>query len=1011
MLMAAVALVAGCSKDLTNDVNVGPNGNEEVNGVNGGITLVASVEDVTRVTVDGDVAGKASQFNWEVGDELTLVYEGQTYTYVTTQAGRTSEFVAKDEANAFVPTDLTKSVAVFYNVKSVDAAAKTAVYDVPAIQVAGELSNKMPLYSYSANVVVENGKLVATMKPLASVVELELHAAQNWNVDGVSLAVSALQKGTYATAAGAVVDAATGAVDLAAATTGSEVKVALGSTVDLSKGANVQMVVMGLTSVVTTTETVEGVETTKTDLYAPIYHGKAVLKTFKAGAENARRTIWAAYAPGAEAVNEHKHIYQPITDVLECKIANGISTAAEFKAFADAVNNTIERYPAGAEFSNEDGVVVLKNSISLAEYANWMSIGCNNDDAQAIKPQFSGIFDGGNNTISGLNITHNVDYKITLPNADGQMVESIQNNAGLFALVANGGAIKNLTVEGTIVEGMNNASWAYAGGVVAQISGGQIINCTSRVNISANEASDGKCRVGGIVGRVYASTADILVDNCKNYGTINIDLSEASAGLQSVVGGIVGFVGDGSAYKPVISNCENNGAVKAFNGGKDTYAGGVLGYVTRKSEVESTFTSLVNKAAVCAGSTKADCTAIHIGGIVGRLNFHTLKSCVNEGAVSLDERTTSALTPNVGGVIGNANAGADKAAHAEDCTNKGTVTVKGVDTIKSGLCAGGFIGYAQFTLTLKNCKNEGAVYSDAAASNTQTFSGAFAGKVGVAGSGKADGIIFEGCVNDGTFTVLGSTVHTGWQYGGGIAGCCYAGTDITKDGVYGIRLKNCVNNGLLKLVGGGSKFRIGGISGLNNCAAWDDCINNGTIAVEYSSNKEQILAGIVGCIENQYSYVKNCVNNGNMCCLEKTTTELAGGTGANTYILLTGILGTGGGAKALIEGCTNTGSMLASHDDLLAWNDNKTGFVVDYATTLQYRSAICGNPNKAVVVKNCKVGGAIGVVKGGDGEDRYDATLLHPLTNVEGDTYYWNYWLTGYTTPAVYSGMEFYAAQ
>ena len=55
-----------------------------------------------------------------------------------------------------------------------------------------------------------------------------------------------------------------------------------------------------------------------------------------------------------------------------------------------------------------------------------------------------------------------------------------------------------------------------------------------------------------------------------------------------------------------------------------------------------------------------------------------------------------------------------------------------------------------------------------------------------------------------------------------------------------------------------------------------------------------------------------------------------------------------------------------------------------YATTLQYRSAICGNPNKAVVVKNCKVGGAIGVVKGGDGEDRYDATILHPLTNVEG---------------------------
>jgi hypothetical protein len=215
----------------------------------------------------------------------------------------------------------------------------------------------------------------------------------------------------------------------------------------------------------------------------------------------------------------------------------------------------------------------------------------------------------------------------------------------------------------------------------------------------------------------------------------------------------------------------------------------------------------------------------------------------------------------------------------------------------------------------------------------------------------------------------------------------------------------------LKLVGGGSKFRIGGISGLNNCAAWDDCTNNGTIAVEYSSNKEQILSGIVGCIENQYSYVKNCVNNGNMCCFEKTTTELAGGTGANTYILLAGIVGTGGGAKALIENCTNTGNMLASHDDVLEWNANKTAFVVNYATTLQYRAAIAGNPNKALPIKNCKVGGGIGVVKGGDGEDRYDASVLHTLNNTEGDTWYWKYWLTGYTTPAVYSGMEFYAAQ
>ena len=54
MFVAAVALVAGCSEDLTSDVMVGPNGSENVSGVAEGISLEVSVEDVTRVTITGD---------------------------------------------------------------------------------------------------------------------------------------------------------------------------------------------------------------------------------------------------------------------------------------------------------------------------------------------------------------------------------------------------------------------------------------------------------------------------------------------------------------------------------------------------------------------------------------------------------------------------------------------------------------------------------------------------------------------------------------------------------------------------------------------------------------------------------------------------------------------------------------------------------------------------------------------------------------------------------------------
>lgn len=550
MLMAVVAMLASCSKDLTSDLNVGVNGDQSIEGIEGGITLVASVEDMTRVTVEGDTVAKTSKFSWEVGDELTIVYDGKSYIYQTTIAGAKSEFGPKDEANAFVPADLSKPVAIFYNVKSVDAAAMTATYDVAAEQTEGEMTNKMPLYFYAANVVVENNKLTAKMNPLASVVELELSASKDWNVDALSLTNSVLAD-TYAVASDVTIDAATGAISLDNAEVGQSVKVNLAGLTNLATARKVQAVVMGLTRTVTTTETVtdeNGVSTevTNTTLYAPLYHAKAVLKLYKNGAENARRVIWGAYNPAESAVDEHKHIYQAVKDVLKDKVADGISTAEQFKAFADAVNGTTERYPAGAEFSNEDGVVVLKNSIDLSAYTNWIAIGCNNDAAQVIKPQFVGIFDGNGNTISGLTINHNYDtHKISFIDEDGKSVESYHNSAGLFGVVANGGVVKNLTVEGNVVADMKDPdnNWSYVGGVVAQISGGAVENCTSKISFSAGPNTSGKVRLGGVIGRAYAATDDVVVKNCKNEGDINISYA---TGLdeQSIVGGVIAILSE-----------------------------------------------------------------------------------------------------------------------------------------------------------------------------------------------------------------------------------------------------------------------------------------------------------------------------------------------------------------------------------------------------------------------------------------------------------------------------------
>ena len=590
MFAAAVALVAGCSEDLTSDVMVGPNGSENVSGVAEGISLEVSVEDVTRVTITGDKVNDASAFAWEVGDEITLVHNGNSHVFVAVTGGKTAVFGAKGAENVLSAVDASKPVAVFYNVKNVDKAAMTATFDVAAEQTAGELTNKMPLYAYNATTAVVENKISFKMSPLASVVDFELTANKTWNADALSLEPSFSENGTYVVASGVTVNAATGAISLKNATVGNKVTVSLGSAVDFATTRNVQAVVMGLTY-----------EKTEDALYAPVYHGKAVLKLYKNGAENVRYPIWAGYAPLEDAVDEHKHIYTTIANVLKNKVADGISTAEQMKAFADAVNGTTEMYPAGAEFSNEDGVVVLKNNITLTEQ-NWIAIGSNGN----VKPQFTGIFDGGNNTIDGLKVNyHSSSHKLTLA---GAAEPSVQLNAGLFGVLAKGGVIKRLTVKGQIIVNMDNVTdWSYVGGIVAQVNGGTVQNCTSKVEITAGEYAAGKTRVGGIVGRAYCTTGDVVVRYCKNEGDINLEYESTVAASQAAfvpqIGGVIAIVADGNAdYTTTVTNCENKNKVSAFNVPNKTQVGGVIGKLSKGAEAVNEFSNLHNYGAVSAGS-------------------------------------------------------------------------------------------------------------------------------------------------------------------------------------------------------------------------------------------------------------------------------------------------------------------------------------------------------------------------------------------------------------------------
>lgn len=944
MFAAAVALVAGCSEDLTSDVMVGPNGSENVSGVADGISLEVSVEDVTRVTITGDKVNDASAFAWEVGDEITLVHNGNSHVFVAVTGGKTAVFNAKGAENVLSAVDASKPVAVFYNVKDVDKAAMTATFDVAAEQTAGELTNKMPLYAYNATTAVVENKISFKMSPLASVVDFELTANKTWNADALSLEPSFSENGTYVVASGVTVNAATGAISLANATVGKKVTVSLGSAVDFATTRNVQAVVMGLTY-----------EKTEEALYAPVYHGKAVLKLYKNGAENVRYPIWADYAPLEDAVDEHKHIYTTIANVLKHKVADGISTAEQMKAFADAVNGTTEMYPAGAEFSNEDGVVVLKNNITLTEQ-NWIAIGSNGK----VNPQFTGIFDGGNNTIDGLKVNYKSQtHQLTLA---GAATPSYQLNAGLFGVLAKRGVIKRLTVEGQIIVNMDNApkdsegkdAWTYVGGIVAQVNGGTVQYCTSKVNIIAGEYAAGKTRVGGIVGRAYCTTGDVLIKNCENQGDINLEYESTvtSGSFIPQVAGIVAIVADGNeGYTTTVSYCENKKKVSASNL-PSPVIGGVIGTLSKTAANFGEFVELDNFGAISAITPKG---TVNVGGVIGDVagdgaNKITIKQCDNEGAVTLDDSANAVVQPRVGGVIGYTSKGL---IEIDTCKNSGTVTV-------------------------------------AAGTGAQCYIGGVVGRTNA--GGVDNGINIKDCTNSGIVNV--SATKAGWSYVGGISSGAYGGG---SGNAYRIIVDGCTNSGRVSITNAHATnavtFRAGGILGIQEkYVKVYNCTHSGILAMENSSVKNDILGGIIGQLENYYGTVDSCTNIGTVCSMDLTATEK--NSSGNFYTLVAGIIGNAAGTTPTVNKCVSKGYLLASHDDVNDWNAEGKVWVV--GNNYQYRAAIFGNCKTGHPNTNCQVGGYVGVVKGGDGDDRYTATTVHKLVETEDAIYNFKRWASGY---------------
>ncbi len=254
-----------------------------------------------------------------------------------------------------------------------------------------------------------------------------------------------------------------------------------------------------------------------------------------------------------------------------------IGTAAELTWFATAIN---------------DGTAETQNAVLTADIdlnnAEWTPIGNKSN-------KYSGTFDGQNHSIRNLSITVGTQY------------------LGLFGNV-NGGTIQNLSVDGIITISTYSTGTAIYVGSIGGFVKGNIINCSSNVNISLSGINVKNSRAGGICGKFGDTTTEYILVGCSNRGNISLSANPNDAQYgYAKAGGIAGELSNAAK----IDSCYNSGTVNVYlDGFGQAQSGGITNVAGTKDTVN--VNNCVNTGAV-SRSVKTGiggCT-LSGGGLVG----------------------------------------------------------------------------------------------------------------------------------------------------------------------------------------------------------------------------------------------------------------------------------------------------------------------------------------------------------------------------------------------------------
>ena len=282
----------------------------------------------------------------------------------------------------------------------------------------------------------------------------------------------------------------------------------------------------------------------------------------------------------------------------------GESGAAELGYIYDSNTKTYTVYNADGllawnEAAQKDRSIncTLTADIDLTG-KGWTPIGTDYDNS------YTGTFDGGGHTIMGLTVTTNYQY------------------VGLFGRLGEAGTVKNV-----VMEGVNNHSLGYAGGVVGFSRGGTIENCSVSGSVS------GTLCAGGVVGAQWGAS----ITGCSSSATVK--------GTR-YVGGVAGETNSGAT----MAACYATGNVTIELGHRDRVdVGGLVGFNSGRNGLLACYAT-GNVTSTGSGASK-----VYIGGLLGG-NYTTVtagywKNNYEQGIGYNDESIAPEATKVDGSVV------------------------------------------------------------------------------------------------------------------------------------------------------------------------------------------------------------------------------------------------------------------------------------------------------------------------------------------------------------------------